>query len=92
MFNAIHENKILAKISKFTVYGLIILITGVAYITDKHKGNCSVRPIEQTDFDVRSAGPNDVRIRNSKEFWYFDTKGVTYEGVVSLMLHVSRDI
>lgn len=56
---------------------------GLAYITDRQRGNCSVRPIADTDFDVRAAGANDVRIRNAKEFFYFDSSNLTYEGVKS---------
>ena len=66
---------------------LHVSVSGLTYVTDKNKGNCSVRPINRQDFDVRLAGANDVRIRNSKEFFYFDSKRVTYEGVVS---HVTK--
>ncbi|XP_060569694.1 uncharacterized protein LOC132728098 isoform X2 [Ruditapes philippinarum] len=68
-------------------YGLNDLIeihdfhTGVAYVTDRARGNCSYRPIEGSDFDDRSSGPNTVRIRNSREFFYFDVKSASYEGV-----------
>ncbi|XP_052785713.1 uncharacterized protein LOC128221230 [Mya arenaria] len=57
--------------------------SGVAYVTDKRRGNCSYRQIEGSDFDDRSSGPNTVRIRNSKEFFYFDVskKATSYEGV-----------
>ena len=58
-------------------------IPGVSYITDKQRGNCTAGKIETNDFDVRSVDPKTVRIRNSREFFYFDTKGVTYEGIVS---------
>lgn len=63
---------------------LFYLIAGVAYITDKNRGNCSYRKIESGDFDDRSTGPNTVRIRNTREFFYFDVDKTTtsYEGVV----------
>jgi len=71
----------------FSPYGTSELIeihdfhSGLAYVTDKAKGNCSVRAIESGDFDVRSSGPNTVRIRNAKEFFYLDTTNVSYEGI-----------
>ncbi|XP_053386878.1 uncharacterized protein LOC123542935 [Mercenaria mercenaria] len=72
----------------FSPYGKNDLIevhdfhTGVAYVTDRARGNCSYRPIEGSDFDDRASGPNTVRIRNSREFFYFDVKSnVSYEGV-----------
>lgn len=77
------------QLGDFSPYGLNDLIeihdfhTGVAYITDRARGNCSYRPIESSDFDDKSSGPNTVRIRSSKEFFYFDTKKVSYEGVKS---------
>jgi len=65
-----------------------VFIPGVAYITDKRRGNCSYRTIEGGDFDDRSSGPNTVRIRNSKEFFYFDVKTgmASYEGVVRYII------
>ncbi|XP_053386832.1 uncharacterized protein LOC123542895 [Mercenaria mercenaria] len=71
----------------FSPYGMHDLIeihdfnTGVAYVTDRARGNCSYRPIEISDFDDRTSGPNTVRIRNSREFFYLDVKNVSYEGV-----------
>ena len=62
-----------------------VIFPGVSYTTDKLRGNCTAGKIETNDFDVKSAGPKTVRIRNSKEFFYFDTKGVTYEGIVSTL-------
>lgn len=60
----------------------VVYVTGVAYVTDNLKGNCSVIPIESTTFDVRLSDPAHVRIRNSKEFFYFDRSNYIYEGQV----------
>lgn len=57
-------------------------LPGVAYITDNLKGNCSVIPIENNTFDTRFSDPAHVRIRSSKEFFYFDQSQYIYEGQV----------
>ncbi|XP_045184814.2 uncharacterized protein LOC123542856 [Mercenaria mercenaria] len=54
--------------------------TGVAYIIDSLRGNCTATPISNTGFDVRNADPTHVRIRTSKEFFYFDKAAYIYEG------------
>lgn len=63
---------------------LSLLWSGVAYITDKNRGNCTAKNIEPGAFDNRMSGPNNVRIRNTKEFFYFDVAktATSYEGVV----------
>ena len=73
---------------RFQPLFLNILMTsyfsGVAYVTDNLKGNCSTIPIESTTFDVRFTDPSHVRIRNTKEFFYFDRSNYIYEGQVSV--------
>ncbi|XP_053387920.1 uncharacterized protein LOC128545888 [Mercenaria mercenaria] len=54
--------------------------TGVAYVIDTLRGNCTATPISSTGFDVRNADPSHVRIRTSKEFFYFDKASYVYEG------------
>ncbi|XP_048750693.1 uncharacterized protein LOC125662497 [Ostrea edulis] len=54
--------------------------TGVAYIIDTMYGNCTAQPIQQT-FDTRFVDKNHLRMRNAKEFFYFDVINYTYEGV-----------
>ncbi|XP_060599747.1 uncharacterized protein LOC132753324 [Ruditapes philippinarum] len=54
--------------------------TGVAYVIDTLRGNCTATPIANTGFDVRNADPTHVRIRTSKEFFYFDKASYIYEG------------
>ncbi|XP_065930578.1 uncharacterized protein [Magallana gigas] len=54
--------------------------TGVAYIIDTMYGNCTVQSIQQT-FDTRYVDKNHLRIRNAREFFYFDVINYTYEGV-----------
>ncbi|XP_060599748.1 uncharacterized protein LOC132753325 [Ruditapes philippinarum] len=55
--------------------------TGVAYVIDQLRGNCTATPISGTGFDVRNANdPSHVRIRTSKEFFYFDKASYMYEG------------
>lgn len=54
--------------------------TGVAYIIDNFRGNCSVANISSMGFDVRNSDPTHVRIRSSKEFFYFDKTKYNYEG------------
>ena len=61
---------------------LVISTTGVAYITDKSRGNCSAVPIETTGFDVKNADAQHVRIRTTKEFFDFDKTSYIYEGQV----------
>ncbi|XP_052786282.1 uncharacterized protein LOC128221721 [Mya arenaria] len=67
-------------------YGMVPLTevhdftTGVAYITDQKRGNCTAIPIEVSMFDVKMADPSHVRIRTSKEFFYFDKAAYIYEG------------
>ena len=80
---SIYLNRRVFVMQVFSMSNIRLFLLGVAYITDKHRGNCSFRKIETNNFDVRLVGPNEVRIRNSKEFFYFDSSAVTYEGVVS---------
>ncbi|XP_052234282.1 uncharacterized protein LOC127846917 [Dreissena polymorpha] len=54
--------------------------TGVAYITDRKRGNCTAVPIESLMFDVKNVDGSHVRIRTSKEFFYFDNTNYIYEG------------
>ncbi|XP_052234283.1 uncharacterized protein LOC127846918 [Dreissena polymorpha] len=54
--------------------------TGVAYITDRKRGNCTAVPIESLMFDVKNVDGSHVRIRTSKEFFYFDNTTYIYEG------------
>ncbi|KAH3746746.1 hypothetical protein DPMN_181161 [Dreissena polymorpha] len=73
----------------YAPYGLNDLIeihdfhSGVAYITDRLRGNCTARPIETSQFDNKASGANNVRIRSSNEFFYFDVskQSTSYEGV-----------
>lgn len=51
---------------------------------DSLRGNCTATPISSTGFDVRSADATHVRIRTSKEFFYFDKASYMYEGQVTL--------
>lgn len=60
-----------------------VVSTGIAYVTDVKKGNCTAVPIEHSTFDVRTVDPAHVRMRTAKEFFYFDKANYTYEGVVS---------
>jgi len=61
--------------------------TGVAYIMDPMIGNCTVTTISALGFDAAQDNPGVVRMRNPKEFFYFDGTQFTYEG-----LKVVRDI
>ncbi|KAK3094452.1 hypothetical protein FSP39_001885 [Pinctada imbricata] len=54
--------------------------TGVAYITDRMYGNCTATRIELT-FDDRQVDKNHVKMRDSREFFYFDQIQYTYEGI-----------
>ncbi|XP_060074040.1 uncharacterized protein LOC132553781 [Ylistrum balloti] len=54
--------------------------TGVAYITDKSHGNCTVTTINLT-FDGSKASASTLRLRSSREFFYFNAINFTYEGV-----------
>lgn len=54
--------------------------TGVAYVTDKRHGNCTVTKINLT-FDGSKNGPTTLRLRSSREFFYFNSINFTYEGV-----------
>ncbi|XP_033725895.1 uncharacterized protein LOC117315692 [Pecten maximus] len=54
--------------------------TGVAYVTDKTHGNCTVTKINLT-FDGSKSGPTTLRLRSSREFFYFNAINFTYEGV-----------
>nr|XP_022308560.1 uncharacterized protein LOC111114516 [Crassostrea virginica] len=54
--------------------------TGVAYIIDTMYGNCTVKPIQQT-FDTKYVDKNHLKIRNAREFFYFDVINYTYQGV-----------
>ncbi|KAK3095217.1 hypothetical protein FSP39_011664 [Pinctada imbricata] len=55
---------------------------GVAYIRDPAMGNCTPVPISAVGFDAKYAPDAiHVRIRNSKEFFYFDKTQYAYEGV-----------
>ncbi|XP_013419344.1 uncharacterized protein LOC106180028 [Lingula anatina] len=52
--------------------------TGVRYITDTIKGNCSVRPISSTSFDSVNASASTVRLRTALEFFDYDKNVITY--------------
>ncbi|KAL4216347.1 hypothetical protein ACF0H5_024074 [Mactra antiquata] len=54
--------------------------TGVAYVIDQLRGNCSAVPISSTGFDSRKADATHARIRTAKEFFYFDKGSYIYEG------------
>lgn len=64
------------------LYHITSHFVGVAYIIDTMYGNCTVQSIQQT-FDTRYVDKNHLRIRNAREFFYFDVINYTYEGVVS---------
>ncbi|KAK3595423.1 hypothetical protein CHS0354_003417 [Potamilus streckersoni] len=55
--------------------------TGVAYITDVTRGNCTIQSIEQGNFDDKTLDARHVRMRSAREFFYFDSTNYTYEGV-----------
>jgi len=55
--------------------------TGVAYIMDPMIGNCTVTPISALGFDAVQNAPGTVRIRNPKEFFYFDGTDFVYQGL-----------
>jgi len=55
--------------------------TGVAYITDIQRGNCSVMPIEYNSLDDVNADQTHVQIRTAVQFLYLDGVKPTYEGV-----------
>jgi len=83
--NSLRKKDVIQKTNlMMIILKTMMIISGVAYITDKNRGNCSFRKIESGDFDDRSNGPNTVRIRNTKEFFYFDVAktSTSYEGVV----------
>ncbi|KAL5020021.1 hypothetical protein ScPMuIL_002913 [Solemya velum] len=65
--------------------------TGIAYVTDVKKGNCTAVPIEHSTFDVRTVDPAHVRMRTAKEFFYFDKANYTYEGVKTTR-HIQADV
>ena len=66
---------------------MTLFFSGVAYIVDQLRGNCSVANISDVGFDVRNADPTHVRIRSSKEFFYFDKTQYNYEGTVSFCIY-----
>ncbi|XP_046581755.1 uncharacterized protein LOC124289195 [Haliotis rubra] len=55
--------------------------TGMAYITDNERGNCTWQLIEQNNFDDLDTDAFNVRIKTAKQFFYMDAAGVTYEGI-----------
>ncbi|XP_046378218.2 uncharacterized protein LOC124150289 [Haliotis rufescens] len=55
--------------------------TGMAYITDNQRGNCTWQLIEQNNFDDVDSDPFNVRIKTAKQFFHMDASGVTYEGI-----------
>ncbi|XP_067654153.1 uncharacterized protein [Haliotis asinina] len=55
--------------------------TGMAYITDNERGNCSWQLIEQNNFDDLDTDAFNVRIKTAKQFFYMDATSVTYEGI-----------
>ena len=51
---------------------------------DPALGNCTALPISGVGFDAKFASDAiHVRIRNAKEFFYFDKSQYAYEGIVS---------
>ena len=63
---------------------LLKLFSGVSYIIDQRRGNCSITNISSIGFDVHSIDPSHVRIRTAKEFFYFDKTQYNYEGTVNI--------
>ena len=57
----------------------------MAYIIDTMYGNCTVKPIQQT-FDTKYVDKNHLKIRNAREFFYFDVINYTYQGVVRIFV------
>ncbi|KAK3595425.1 hypothetical protein CHS0354_003419 [Potamilus streckersoni] len=62
----------------------MLVLESVAYIMDPIRGNCSLSSISAQGFDSRTAADGvHVRIRTSREFFYFDSLSYNYEGTVS---------
>ncbi|XP_041355756.1 uncharacterized protein LOC121373289 [Gigantopelta aegis] len=57
--------------------------TGVQYIIDQMRGNCTTTKIDQGMFDDVTSDIQHVRIRTAREFFYFNSV-YTYEGVKNI--------
>jgi len=55
--------------------------TGVAYITDIQRGNCSVMPIDTNTLDDVNVDQTHVQMRTAVQFLYLDGVKPTYEGI-----------
>ncbi|KAL5019584.1 hypothetical protein ScPMuIL_002476 [Solemya velum] len=55
--------------------------TGVAYVTDVKRGNCTAMPIELASFDAVHTDPSHIRMRTSRDFFFFGNRiNVSYTG------------